>query len=291
MSETIASPRVADDVVMPTSADAVACDVRDISHLDDLEAASTLFRSIWARSDNSDLVPVEMLRALSHAGNQISGAFVDGELVGALTGFLGLHDGEMLLHSHVMGFHPSVRSRGMGKALKLHQREWALSRDIDTITWTFDPLVRRNAYFNLHKLGAVGAEYHVDFYGRMGDRVNGSDPSDRLVALWDLRGARAVHAVDAPPATSPQALEAATIILDMDERGAPLVTGAAFGPSCRVRIPDDIEAIRAANPELARQWRHAVRESLGRAVQHGWQAQDATRDGWYVLTKPSHQQQ
>lgn len=283
----IADLRVADDVVATADAAARAagCEIRELSRLADLEAAAALFRSIWAREDESDLIPVEMLRALSHAGNQISGAFVGDRLVGALAGFLGHHGGEVTLHSHVMGFDATVRSRGMGRALKLHQRAWAAARGIDTVTWTFDPLVRRNAYFNLHKLGAVGVEYHVDFYGRMSDEINGADPSDRLVASWDLRSSRVAQRTIEPAPVPVDRLRTTEVVLDMDERGAPVATGAPFARSCRVRVPEDIEHLRRANPSLGRQWRHAVRETLGRALQDGWQAVDATRDGWYVLTR------
>src|SRR4029453_7402172 len=97
----------------------------------------------------------------------------------------------------------SGRGRNLGYAIKVHQRAWAIERGLETITWTFDPPIRRNAWFNLAKLGALPTEYLVDFYGPIGDLLNGSDESDRLYLTWRLGAPLAAAACEGEPAALP----------------------------------------------------------------------------------------
>ena len=163
-----------------------------LTRMDELAEAIRLFESVWGLEEGHAL-PGELLRAISFAGGYVSGARRDGVLVGASVGFLGRHDGELHLHSHISGVLPEVQGRHVGLALKQHQRAWALSRGIAMIEWTFDPLVRRNAYFNLIKLGARVVGYEPAFYGAMHDAFNEGDETDRAVIRWRL---------DAPAAAS-----------------------------------------------------------------------------------------
>ena len=103
--------------------------------------------------------------------------------MGAAAGFLAEHDGPAL-HSHLAAVAPAARGLGAGAAIKFHQRQWAAARGLRTITWTFDPLIRRNAWFNLAKLGAAVEAYLPDFYGRMDDGINDGDATDRLLVVW-----------------------------------------------------------------------------------------------------------
>ena len=111
---------------------------------------------------------------------------LDEQIVGGSFGFLGRHLGEPSLHSHVTGILPGVRRTGLGRAMKLHQRAWAADHGLAWVTWTFDPLVRRNAWFNLGVLGAHVHEYLVDFYGPIDDAINAGDESDRLLVAWPV---------------------------------------------------------------------------------------------------------
>ena len=133
-----------------------------------------LFDEIWAPQDGSSLMHVDLLRALTKSGNYIGGAFDlrSGKLLGACVGFFG-PPAHAELHSHIAGVVPAGLGRSVGFALKLHQRAWALRRRVAVIAWTYDPLICRNAYFNLAKLGARPAEYLPNFYGTMGDAING----------------------------------------------------------------------------------------------------------------------
>ena len=126
--------------------------VREVADLVELEDVVRLYSAIWGRDANPPMT-VELLRAFTKAGNYVGGAFEDGRLVGACVGFFHA-PAEDALHSHIAGVAPSLNGRHVGFALKLHQRAWALLRGVSEIAWTFDPLVSRNAYFNLVKLGA-----------------------------------------------------------------------------------------------------------------------------------------
>jgi predicted GNAT superfamily acetyltransferase len=218
--------------------------IREVTEVAELVAVADLFASIWGRATGDRPVAPELLRAMAMTGNYVAGASVGGALKGASFGFLA-HDG---LHSHITGVIGA--GRGVGHALKQHQREWALRHGLKTISWTFDPLVRRNAHFNLAKLGARPVTYLPDFYGAMPDAINGSDKTDRLLVHWDL--------VDGPQWTDPGP---ATPALSVGDNGEP-VEGDADGPVVLVATPPDIEALRRTDPELARSWRSASRRIL-----------------------------
>src|SRR6478752_4811786 len=136
---------------------------------------------------------LELLRAFTKAGNYVGGAFDGDRLVGACVGFFHAPT-EDALHSHIAGVLPGLGGRHVGFALKLHQRAWAMLRGVGEIAWTFDPLVSRNAYFNLVKLAARPTEYLPNFYGAMLDSINGDDDSDRLLVRWELRAPAVVAA-------------------------------------------------------------------------------------------------
>ena len=246
--------------------------VRPLVEMDELAGAADLLSQIWGYPQDQGPITPEMLRALSHSGNYVAGAWSDRELIGASAGFLGQRDGEMHLHSHISGVAASHQGTRVGYAIKQHQREWALERGITTIEWTFDPLVRRNAYFNLAKLGAAIVGYEADFYGPMRDAINAGEETDRAVVRWDLDGS---------PQPAPDDADAA-VILRADEHGRP-VADARTSAVLRAWIPEDNLALRERDPALARGWRQALRETVGAALQRGYVATEMTRDGWYTL--------
>lgn len=129
----------------------------------------------------------EIIRALGFSGNLVWGAEADGELIGFALGWAGVDDEGLHVHSHMVATLPDRRHAGVGFALKLAQRAAALDRGIDVMRWTFDPMVARNAWFNLGKLGTLADHFFPDFYGEMTDPINAGDRSDRLVTRWMLR--------------------------------------------------------------------------------------------------------
>jgi predicted GNAT superfamily acetyltransferase len=179
-----------------------------------------------------------------------------------------------VLHSNISGV--VDQGRGVGLALKLHQRAWALHRAITTITWTFDPLVRRNAWFNLVKLGATGVEYLPDFYGPMTDGVNSGESSDRLFTRWDLT---------AEP-RGPLGADGATLLLD-EVDSSPLEASQVpdDGALLVLRLPADIEALRTSSPATATAWRLAVRRALVPAFADGFTVRGMTADAELVLAR------
>ncbi|GAA4369643.1 hypothetical protein GCM10023146_16710 [Nocardioides caricicola] len=265
---------------------AAGVSVREVTDLAELNAVVHLYATIWGRGGNPP-VSIELLRAFSKAGNYVGGAFdEDGTMVGACVGFFHAPS-EDALHSHIAG----VSSRGMGRhvgfALKLHQRAWALLRGVSEIAWTFDPLVSRNAYFNIVKLGARPAEYLPNFYGPMLDSINGDDDSDRLLIKWRLLDPAVVLACDGGGTAAHVADELAAggaVALGASADGRP-VPGRLDAATSLVAVPPDIAALRLSDPALAQQWRIAVRDVLAELVADGARISGFDRDGWYVVRR------
>lgn len=151
------------------------------------DALSALFATIWDSPDEQ-VVPPWFLSLASSAGNQLLGAYDGSSLAGGSWGFITPGG----LHSHITGVLPSYQATGLGLSLKHAQRDWCLARGITRVTWTFDPMIARNAAFNLRKLGAVAVAYLPNFYGAMNDRFNAGQETDRLSVVWHLNGSPAV---------------------------------------------------------------------------------------------------
>lgn len=261
--------------------------LRELTELTQFEAVSGLYHQIWRPGTGSPPITTELLRALTKAGNYVAGAFADGRLVGACVGFFSA-PADGTVHSHIAGVSASARRRNVGFAMKLHQRAWALQRGVSAISWTFDPLVRRNAYFNLSKLAAAPAEYLPNFYGGMNDGINGSDDTDRLLVRWELEGPSVVAACRGVPASVDAAAAraaGASVALDRLPSGGP-VLGPADGPELLVAVPEDIERLRSTDPDLATQWRTSVRDVLGPLLAGGARVRGFDRAGWFVVGHP-----
>lgn len=248
-------------------------EIREVDDVEGLRAIERLFCAVWRTPPNEPPIGVGIMKALAHSGSYVAGAFDDGRLIGASVGFLGGGDQEPHLHSHITGVVPEAQGRQVGYALKRHQRDWCLARGIGVAVWTFDPLIRRNAWFNLHRLGAAIVGFEPDFYGDMPDGVNSGDPSDRCLVRWDLAAAGPRPAADA---------EGTAVVLAEDADGAPVVT-ASDAPARRCFVPADVVALRAERRPLAAAWRHAFRDAFGQAMDDGLVVTGMTRDGSFVL--------
>ncbi|CAN5407646.1 hypothetical protein BH09ACT12_BH09ACT12_21460 [soil metagenome] len=279
------APRAPDLDLAAQAADAAAAasgvTVREVADLEELGAVVELLSEIWGRAENPP-VTIELLRALTKAGNYVGGAFVDDRLVGASVGFFHAPS-EEALHSHIAGVSASTTSRSVGFAIKLHQRSWTLLRGVSEIVWTFDPLVRRNAHFNLVKLAAVPVEYLPNFYGAMADRINAADDSDRLLVRWPLRDpavGAAYSGEEARPAPDP----GAAVALGVGPDGLP-VPGRLDAATSLVQVPADIESLRHTDPAAAHLWRVAVRDVLSTLVRDGSQIIGLDHSGGYVVRR------
>jgi len=259
--------------------------VRVLDALPDLDAVQRLYDEIWRPGGTNSPVTTELLRALGKAGSYVGGAFDHGELVGACIGFFGA-PASGSLHSHIAGVSPRVQGRSVGFALKAHQRAWALLQGIREISWTFDPLIARNAYFNLAKLAADPADYLPNFYGRMNDGINGADDTDRLLVSWRL-DAEAVSAACAGRhrAVPAAVLRAASPALAVAPSGAPLLAPRVTTRTVLVGVPPDIEGMRVSDPALASAWRAALRDVLGGLLAEGARVRGFDRAGWYVVDR------
>ncbi|HWC14244.1 MAG TPA: GNAT family N-acetyltransferase [Actinomycetota bacterium] len=264
-------------------------EVLKLKGLEEIQQAVELHRVIWGPEDR-DLIGVSTLRALSHADNYVFGAYLGDRLVAAITGFVGWHEEKFQLHSHILGVSPEVQGRNVGFALKEHQRAWCLSKEITTVTWTYDPLVSRNAYFNLTKLGAAVTAYYPSFYGQMNDGINGSDDSDRVLVEWALGSPRAVEASLGDGIATPDIAElreaGAEIALDAGPDGSPIETTAS-SDTILVGIPRDIVEIRRRNAELGSHWRSASRSALEGRLNDGFVITALAKPGYYVLERVS----
>lgn len=259
--------------------------VRSLSQQDEIDAAEKLLSEIWGVGPEP-VVPANLVKAMLHSGNYVSGAFADGSLVGTSLGFLGWKDGGLHLHSHITGVALSMQGRSVGFALKQHQRAWALANGLDEIVWTFDPLVRRNGYFNITKLGAEIVDYKPNFYGDMGDGINGHDDSDRCVVVWRAGSQRAMDAGEGrqlDPAVDPDRTKT---VLTEDRGGGPGVT-LREGPVLVAQIPYDIVRMRQEDHEKALAWRHALREVFEWAFSEDYVVTGMTRSGAYLLSRPA----
>ncbi len=210
-------------------------EIRDLTTVAEVHEAAAVLAAVWP-GDRGGLA-ANVLRALQHSGNYVVGVYDDGRMVAASAGWFG-PPATRTMHSHITGVLPAARGRGIGRALKFHQRDWAFSRDVGHITWTFDPLVARNAHFNLRVLGVRVEEYLVDQYGPMDDDVNRGVASDRILVSWALA---------APPVPAPHPDDVVAT----------------------VRVPADIEALRRETPAAAAAWRTVVRDGLRRGFDRG----------------------
>ena len=232
-------------------------DIRTVSAISELTDVGDVLQEVWGAA--APLVNVELLAAIAHSGGYVAGAFDGHRMVGASVGFLADHHGERALHSHVTGVLDAMRHSGIGQAIKLHQRAWAAERRLDWITWTFDPLVRRNAWFNIAVLGADVDAYLPSFYGTMNDAINVGDESDRLLMAWY---------VTAPVPIAPR-------------------DGSHVDTSLLVPTPPDIVELRRTDPSAVSRWRVETREALTSVLDAGHRVHGFTREGAYVIGSSS----
>lgn len=183
--------------------------VRTISTLKDFHRCVELQREIWGEAD-LEIEPVTMFVVASHTGGQVFGAFDGQTMVGYTLAVVGLRQNLTYLHSHQTGVLASHRDRGVGRQLKLFQRDQAILRGIGLVEWTFDPLETKNAHFNLNRLGAICRRYIPDLYGVTTSPLHRGLATDRLVAEWWLNSPRVVAAIAnlvPEPAAAPAAIE------------------------------------------------------------------------------------
>ncbi len=247
-----------------------------------MSAVEQLQRAVWPGSD-IDVVPTHVFITAIHNGGLVLGAFANDQLIGFVFGFPGLEttpDGPRAKHcSHMMGIHPDYRDSGIGFALKRAQWQMVRHQGLDHVTWTFDPLLSRNAYLNIAKLGAVCSTYRRSEYGDMRDGLNVGLPSDRFQVDWWINTRRVERRLS-KRARRPLKLDhfakadlqplytlqnVAGSWARPPEHSSPLE-----GRLVLAEIPSDFNALKEADFALARDWRFFSREVFETAFAAGY---------------------
>lgn len=197
--------------------------IRVLETPDEMDACVELQRRAWGFTD-LDLIPKRVFVVTHKIGGQVLGAWIGDRLVGFSMALPGHRPGQTYWHSHMLAVEESQRNRGLGRRLKLEQREGALAQGIELIEWTFDPLEIKNGHFNIQALGAIARHYHPDLYGHTSSALQAGLPTDRLTAEWWLLSPRVSHRVeggDAPPAPACGQIEVPNEIYAWKRSGDP----------------------------------------------------------------------
>ncbi len=166
-----------------------AVEIRNCHGLEEFRACLEMQKEVWGFTD-AELVPLRMFVVAAKVGGQVIGAYAGKELVGFALAVPGARAGHPYLHSHMLAVRESHRNSGLGRKIKLFQREDALARGFELIEWTFDPLEIKNAHLNIERLAAMARRYNLNQYGITSSPLQGFLPTDRLVAEWWLRSRR-----------------------------------------------------------------------------------------------------
>jgi predicted GNAT superfamily acetyltransferase len=228
--------------------------IKNLVSITEQSEARKVFDKTWAMESGTEITP-NLLKAMVHGGSYLSGAFIDKKCVGAAFAFPATTGG-LHLHSHMTAVLDNYRDQGIGYALKINQWQWAKKNNYKEITWTFDPLVSRNAKLNLIKLGVDISGYYSNFYGDMPDVLNAGDESDRVMASWKVAG-------DQPTAKN-------------------VITNPGKSDTL-IKIPEDIVAIRSKNKSENLKWRRKVREEFMRVFEKGGKVVGFSANNEYVV--------
>jgi predicted GNAT superfamily acetyltransferase len=228
--------------------------IRKILTLTEQKLARDLFDKTWEGTSGTEITP-NLLQAMVHSGSYLSGAFIDNKIVGAAFAFPATNSG-LHLHSHMTAVLDEYRDKGVGYVLKIDQWNWAKKHKYSHLSWTFDPLVRRNAKLNIVKLGVDISSYYPNFYGAMPDTLNAGDESDRLMVSWST---------------------------DIDEPKARELITHPKPDDILIEIPEDIVSIRSKDQSESMKWRSLVRKQFLAAFEKNWKVIGFSANNEYVL--------
>lgn len=259
-----------------------------LTETEDFQKVFQLETTIW-QMEGGDAVSPHTMHAVSHNGGSVIGAELNGAMIGFVFGFPAYKNGIVYLWSHIAGTIDAYRGQGIGVQLKLEQRTWAMANGYDLIGWTFDPLQRGNANFNLRRLGATCTSYAENIYGDMQDGLNKGMKSDRFKAAWVLNDARVraiAEGMTLPYATSDFPEDCFLLRRDSDGTLNQAETMPVNVPFCFIEIPQNLTALKHENLEAARRWQLAFRSAAQLALAHRYAVVDfITQDVqcFYVL--------
>ena len=279
--------------------------IRPLHTISELAKVEALMRAIWGMSD-LEIVSTHTLHAMVHSGGQILAAFDGAQMVGFVVSIIGTRSGSQLpaaerlqIYSFIAGVAQAYQNQQVGVALKLAQRNFALSLDIPLISWTYDPLESRNAHFNIGKLGAICNQYHLNFHGEMSG-INAGIPTDRFEAQWWVMsdGVAACSRGEKRPLSLTRLREQGAVLLNptnRNEAGLPLPPQAVIHSDhalLLVEIPAHYQQIKQQAFPLAQQWRQHTQTLFTTYFKKGYTVTDfvtdkseEARSSFYVLTK------
>jgi predicted GNAT superfamily acetyltransferase len=244
-------------------------EIRKIESLAEMREVERLQKEIWG-VDDLEVYPALALKPQTEVGGILIGAFDQGQMVGFVFGFPGILGHETIIHSDMLGISEGYRSQNLGYLLKLAQREEALQRGIEIITWTFDPLQSRNAYFNFNKLGVISDRYYVDYYGVTSSFLHRFG-TDRLWVTWLLNGERVKSRIDGQmKPTAPGDLDQLLHLVRVGENVEPVSVDFREESQLVIEIPNELTAHHE-------RWREATRHAFTSAIGAGYVV-----DGFYV---------
>lgn len=268
--------------------------VRPLADAAERQACVALQEATWG-DGFVDRVPSSILMIAQETGGVASGAFHGDTLVGFVFGISGIRDGRRVHWSDMLAVLPAFRDRGIGYQLKSHQRDLLLANGIETVFWTFDPLVARNAYLNLLRLGVIARTYKRDLYGRATSPLHASIGTDRLLAEWWIASDRVRRSLAGE--RTPRSTATARGLINPPTPGDaphPAPGDATLDPDAEeieIAIPGDIQALKDADPALGQAWRENVRAAFEAAFRAGYVAVDLLRGeavARYVLVADPH---
>ncbi|WP_282171787.1 GNAT family N-acetyltransferase [Cytobacillus firmus] len=236
--------------------------IKNLHTVKDLQAVYELEARIWSVEE---AVPVNHTVATVKNGGFVLGAFLGEELVGFQYSFPGFDGTKVYLCSHSLGIHPEYRALGIGEKLKYAQKQTALEKGYDLISWTYDPLETVNANLNLHKLEAVCTQYIENAYGEMSDYMNAGIPSDRFLVEWRIQDEGPVRQLSAE--VLPRAIETGAA----DGLAVPEKVNLDYeNKKILIPVPGNFQDIKKRDLELALKWRKSTKEAFAHYLSKGW---------------------
>ncbi len=257
----------------------MAIKIRPVRTIEEFHDCEDLQQRVW-RFDDREIIPINELITIQRSGGVVLGAFErNGRMIGFVFGLPGLVDREIVHCSRMLAVLPEFRNSGIGMRLKLEQRKFALGQNIRRARWTFDPLQGLNAHFNVEKLGVIAREYLPNLYGHSTSILNRGLETDRFAGEWWLKSRHVVRRLkgksDTPPITA--------ILSDFVDRHVTTTEPISYSMrqckcfnaklTCKqifVEIPENIQAVKSENIELAWDWRAKTRQIFTHYFKKGY---------------------
>lgn len=268
-------------ILLQTLLDNFTMIIREIDSISEMKALEKLQKKVW-RWDDLDTMPLMNFIVMKEVGGSLIGAFDRETPVGFVFGFVGCHEGNIVFHSHMLAVLPEFREQGIGRKLKLAQRQQALTKGFNCITWTFDPLQSPNAYLNFSRLGVIATKYKVNFYGEhTSSALHRYIGTDRLWVNWYLESDRVSQRLECGSSAK---LSQADLrkLMSLVQRGRdgwpqsqPLA--AHVDQQVLIDIPADIGSLQQQCPRLAVAWRNATRSAFTEALAAGFVVEEFYR--------------